>query len=165
MVLHFPSLERWNSRAEILQVKGNCNRLSCRPMGFSQGQDPGSRNDVRPQLFSALSPQATCVFHCQRMAREGFLSVGGDGWRGPSCDARRSLTQEEPNIPEPERPSCLRERSQTSQALFLSFSLFHHLFRALSPTSPRFGDGYWGFGVWCLGFKSLLSFLGAALPT
>lgn len=123
----------------------------------------GSRNDVRLQLFSALTPQATCVFHCGRMAREGFPSVGGDGWRGPSCDLRGSLTHEEPNIPEPERPSCLRELSQTSEVLFLSSSLLHHLFRTLP--NPCFGDGYLGFGVWCLGFKSLLSFLGAALPT
>ena len=66
-----------NSRAEILQGKGNC--CLAGPWGFPKGelQVPGMTQT--PAIHQPQRLRATCIFHFRRKRRERLPYVGGDG--------------------------------------------------------------------------------------
>lgn len=86
------------------------------------------------------------------MGREGLLSVGGDRWKGPSCDMSGGLTQEEPNIPALGRKTKLLAGTGSNLSstfpellttppfiwLSLSFSPWGMVIWVLEPPFPHF---------------------------
>lgn len=74
--------------------------------------------------------------------------MGGDGWRGPSCDMRGGLTQEEPNIPALGRKTKLLAGTGSSLSSTFPELLTTQPFIWLS-LSPL---GEWLFGFWSVVF-------------